>query len=134
MSVTWCGTGLSERCRYRHRTAGAGEHRGSAGAPRGRRRDAHEVNEFSQNDAPLHCYKRQSDSGILPLPMLAASPSSFEPAGAGGLLLAVLILCIGAGALVGWLAGAAGIGALVGAVFGIAAGTFTVYRRYRGVL
>jgi hypothetical protein len=47
-------------------------------------------------------------------------------------LLAVLLLCIGAGALVGWAFGFAGIGALVGAILGIGAGTYAVYRRYRG--
>ncbi|MDX6442056.1 MAG: hypothetical protein QOE43_1785 [Gaiellaceae bacterium] len=66
------------------------------------------------------------------MPMQAASSSSFDPAGAGGLLLGVLALCIGLGVLVGWLAGAAGIGALIGAVVGIILGTFAVYRRYRG--
>jgi hypothetical protein len=64
--------------------------------------------------------------------MQAASPSQFDAAGAGGLLLGVLLLCIGIGALVGWAAGSAGIGALVGAVAGILGGTFAVYRRYRG--
>lgn len=66
--------------------------------------------------------------------MQAASPSSFDPAGAGGVLLAALLVCIGLGVLVGWAAGAAGIGALVGAILGIAAGTLAVYRRYRDVL
>jgi hypothetical protein len=66
--------------------------------------------------------------------MQAASPSSFDPAGAGGLLLAVVALCTGIGALVGWAAGSTGIGVLIGAVIGIPAGTFTVYRRYRGVI
>jgi hypothetical protein len=64
--------------------------------------------------------------------MQAASPSSFDPAGAGGILLGALLACIGIGALIGWAAGSAGIGALVGAVLGIAVGTFAVYRRYRG--
>jgi hypothetical protein len=64
--------------------------------------------------------------------MQAASPSQFDAAGAGGLLLGVLLLCIGIGALLGWAVGAAGIGALIGAILGIAAGTFVVYRRYRG--
>ena len=71
-------------------------------------------------------------SDILARQMQAASPTSFDPAGAGGLLLGVLLVCIGLGALVGWAAGAAGIGALGGAVVGIVAGTFAVYRRYRG--
>jgi hypothetical protein len=63
--------------------------------------------------------------------MQAASPSSFDPAGAGGVLLAALRLCIGLGVLVGWAAGAAGLGALVGAILGILAGIVAVYRRYR---
>jgi hypothetical protein len=63
--------------------------------------------------------------------MQAASPSSFHPAGAGGVLLAALLLCIGVGLLIGWAAGGAGIGALVGAVVGILAGIAAVYRRYR---
>jgi hypothetical protein len=66
--------------------------------------------------------------------MQAASPSSFEPAGAGGLLLAVLVLCIGIGILIGWLAGSPGIGVLIGAVVGIFGGILAVYRRYRGVI
>jgi hypothetical protein len=66
--------------------------------------------------------------------MQAASPSSFEPAGAGGLLLAVLVVCVGAGVLLGWFAGSPGIGALIGAVFGILGGILAVYRRYRGVI
>jgi hypothetical protein len=65
--------------------------------------------------------------------MQAASPSSFDPAGAGGVLLGALLVCIGLGALVGWAVGAAGIGALVGAILGILAGIFAVYRRYRDV-
>jgi hypothetical protein len=79
--------------------------------------------------------------------MQAASPSSLNPAGAGGLLLAVLVAgigvglllgwaagsgAIGAGVLVGWAAGAPGIGALLGAVLGIGGGIYAVYRRYRG--
>ena len=66
--------------------------------------------------------------------MQAASPSSFEPAGAGGLLLAVLVLCVGVGVVLGWLAGSPGIGILLGAVVGILGGIFAVYRRYRGVI
>ena len=73
-------------------------------------------------------------SGILARLMQAASPSSFDPAGAGGLLLGVLALCIGLGVLIGWLVGGAGIGALLGSVVGIVAGTFAVYRRYRGAI
>jgi|GEM_PF-2171292 hypothetical protein len=64
--------------------------------------------------------------------MQAASPTSLNPAGAGGLLLAVLVLGIAAGLLVGWAAGAAAIGALGGAVVGIVGGILAVYRRYRG--
>jgi hypothetical protein len=84
---------------------------------------------------PLGCVTNvESLSVILVAPMQAASPSSFEPAGAGGLLLAVLALCVGVGLLIGWLAGSVGIGVLLGAVVGILGGIFAVYRRYRGLI
>jgi F0F1-type ATP synthase assembly protein I len=57
---------------------------------------------------------------------------SFEPAGAGMLLLAALVICIAVGVLIGWAAGSWALGALGGAVVGIPAGVFAVYRRYRG--
>ena len=57
---------------------------------------------------------------------------SFQPAGAGGLLIGVLAAATGLGALIGWVAGSAGIGLLIGAVVGIPLGVFSVYRRYRG--
>ncbi len=62
--------------------------------------------------------------------MQAATKGSFDPAGAGGVLLAALVLCIGLGVLVGWAIGSAGIGALVGAIVGILAGIAAVYKRY----
>ena len=64
--------------------------------------------------------------------MEGTSGGYIDPAGAGGLLLAVLLLGVGIGLLIGWAAGSAGIGALVGAVIGILAGIYAVYRRYRG--
>ena len=70
------------------------------------------------------------DSGTLAVLMQAASPSSFDPAGAGGVLLAALVVCIGIGVLVGWAAGAARLGALGGAFVGVLAGILAVYRRY----
>ena len=54
----------------------------------------------------------------------------FQPAGAGGLLLGVLVAAIGVGALIGWVAGSVGIGILIGAVIGLPLAVFTVYRRY----
>jgi hypothetical protein len=63
--------------------------------------------------------------------MPETAPSSFDPAGAGGVLLGALALCMGIGALVGWLVGATGIGVLIGAILGILAGIVAVYRRYR---
>jgi F0F1-type ATP synthase assembly protein I len=59
---------------------------------------------------------------------------SFEPAGAGGLLLGILLAAIALGVLVGWLAGSPGIGALIGAVVGIPLAVYAVYRRYRGLV
>ena len=62
--------------------------------------------------------------------MQGTTSSQFSAAGAGGVLLAVLVACIGVGALLGWAAGSGAIGALLGAVVGILGGIFAVYRRY----
>jgi hypothetical protein len=60
------------------------------------------------------------------------APRSFPPAGAGALLTVVTLIGLGAGALIGWRAGALGIGLIVGAVVGLPAGVLAVYYRYRG--
>jgi F0F1-type ATP synthase assembly protein I len=65
-------------------------------------------------------------------PMEGAPRQTFQPAGAGALLVSTMALGIGVGALVGWAAGATAYGLLVGALVGIPAGVFAVYRRYRG--
>lgn len=57
---------------------------------------------------------------------------SFEPAGAGAVLLGTAAMTTGAGALVGWAAGSVQLGAVAGAALGIPAGVLAVYRRYRG--
>ena len=62
--------------------------------------------------------------------MQGTTSSQFSAAGAGGVLLTVLVACIGVGVLLGWAAGSGAIGALCGAVFGIFGGIFAVYRRY----
>jgi F0F1-type ATP synthase assembly protein I len=64
--------------------------------------------------------------------MEPSSRQTFDPAGAGAVLVGTTAGSVGLGALVGWAAGAWPIGALVGAVVGIPAGIFAVYRRYRG--
>lgn len=64
--------------------------------------------------------------------MEPARPSSFQPAGAGALLIGTTSAGIGLGALAGWGAGSASLGALAGAAIGIPAGIYVVYRRYRG--
>jgi F0F1-type ATP synthase assembly protein I len=61
-----------------------------------------------------------------------ASRQTFQPAGAGAILLSGSAVGAGIGALIGWAAGSAGIGALIGAALGIPAGVYAVYRRYRG--
>ena len=68
------------------------------------------------------CYSRARMQGT--------ASSQFSAAGAGGVLLAVLAVCIAIGALLGWAAGSGAIGALIGAVFGILGGIVAVYRRY----
>ena len=62
--------------------------------------------------------------------MQGTTSTQFSAAGAGGVLLAVLVACVGIGALIGWAAGSGAIGALLGAVVGILGGIFAVYRRY----
>jgi len=60
-------------------------------------------------------------------------PSSFDPAGAGALLIGTTVAGIGAGTLVGWGVGSAALGALAGVAVGIPAGIYVVYRRYGAV-
>jgi F0F1-type ATP synthase assembly protein I len=63
--------------------------------------------------------------------MEPARRPTFQPAGAGALLMGTTTAGIGVGALIGWAAGSVALGALGGAVLGIPAGVFAVYRRYR---
>jgi len=56
---------------------------------------------------------------------------TFDPAGAGALLVAGTALGIGAGALIGWAAGSTAYGLLGGAVAGVPLGVLAVYRRYK---
>jgi F0F1-type ATP synthase assembly protein I len=65
--------------------------------------------------------------------MEPSRPSSFDPAGAGALLIGTTVAGIGAGTLVGWGAGSAALGALAGVAVGIPAGIYVVYRRYGAV-
>ena len=62
--------------------------------------------------------------------MQGTSSSQLNAAGAGGVLLAALVVAIAGGALIGHAAGSTAIGALLGAVVGILGGIFAVYRRY----
>ena len=62
--------------------------------------------------------------------MQRTTSSQFNAAGAGGVLLAVLVVAIGVGVLIGYAAGSTAIGVLLGAVVGILAGIFAVYRLY----
>jgi hypothetical protein len=66
------------------------------------------------------------------MPTAIADRTTFDPLSAGGLLLGVLFVCVGAGALIGWAAGSTGIGIAIGSVIGIPAAILTVYRTYRG--
>lgn len=69
--------------------------------------------------------------GMLAAEMEPASRQTFDPAGAGAVLVGTTAAGIGVGALVGWAAGSWTLGALIGAILGIPAGVFAVYRRYR---
>lgn len=68
---------------------------------------------------------------MLPAAMEPDTRPTLEPAGAGGVLLGVLLAAIALGTLIGWAAGSAGLGALGGAVAGIPLAVYSVYRRYR---
>jgi len=57
--------------------------------------------------------------------------SSFQPAGAGALLVTTTLVMAGIGALAGWALGDPGVGAAAGTAAGIPAGVYVVYRRYR---
>lgn len=57
--------------------------------------------------------------------------SDFDPLGAGALLATVVVLCVGAGALIGLAAGSIGLGIAGGAVVGIPASVGAVIYRYR---
>jgi F0F1-type ATP synthase assembly protein I len=57
---------------------------------------------------------------------------TFDPAGAGALLITGTAAGIAVGALIGWAAGSLPYGILAGAFVGIPIGIVAVYRRYRG--
>lgn len=59
-----------------------------------------------------------------------AAPSPHSLATASGLLLGALGAAMIAGALAGWIFGAADIGLLIGAVLGIPLGVLVVYQVY----
>jgi hypothetical protein len=78
-------------------------------------------------DSGVTKYPLAHPSTLLFSPRMEGSTSTpFSAAGAGGVLLAVLVACVGIGALIGWAAGSGAIGALLGILGGI----FAVYRRY----
>jgi len=63
-------------------------------------------------------------------PMEPSPRPTFNPAGAGGLLIATTAATIGLGALIGWAVGHWSYGALGGAVAGVPAGVAGVYKVY----
>jgi hypothetical protein len=65
------------------------------------------------------------------MPPAIAERPTFDPLSAGGMLLGVLVVCVGIGAAVGWALGDVGIGIAIGAVVGIPASIVAVYRAYR---
>ena len=82
-------------------------------------------------DSGVTKYPPVGDRRLIFSPRMQGTASSqFNAAGAGGVLLAVLVVCVGIGALIGHAAGSGAIGALLGAVVGILGGIFAVYRRY----
>ena len=70
--------------------------------------------------------------------MLAAqmepARQTFDPAGAGALLVTGTAAGIAGGALIGWASGSVGYGILVGAAVGVPIGIGAVYHRYKDSL
>jgi hypothetical protein len=60
-----------------------------------------------------------------------AHRTRIDPLGAGALLLTVLCLCVGVGALIGLAAGSVGYGVAAGALVGVPASVAAVIVRYR---
>jgi F0F1-type ATP synthase assembly protein I len=69
--------------------------------------------------------------GMLASEMESESRQSFDPAGAGAVLVGTTAAGIGVGALIGWALGSWTLGALGGTLVGIPGGVFAVYHRYR---
>jgi hypothetical protein len=65
------------------------------------------------------------------LAVMEQGRATFQPAGAGAVLLSGIGIGVGAGALVGWAAGSVPYGVLAGAAAGVPIGVFAVYWRYR---
>lgn len=61
---------------------------------------------------------------------VTAPRTQFDPLGAGALLMGVLTVCVGLGALLGWAAGSLGLGVALGAVLGVPASVAAVIRLY----
>lgn len=59
--------------------------------------------------------------------------TQFDPFGAGALLLTVLVVCVGVGALIGLAVGSIGYGVAAGALIGVPASIAAVVVRYRNV-
>jgi hypothetical protein len=89
---------------------------------------------FLENSAICPVTNSGSSGKLRSTPMtglVADGRTSFDPLGASGLLLAVLGICVGAGAGIGAAAGSLGIGVAVGSVIGIPAAIIAVYLAYR---
>jgi hypothetical protein len=91
------------------------------------------VTQFSAILRVSRCYK-QVHLWYAGRRMTPAPRPSFEPAGAGAILLSVTGVGIVVGALLGWLAGSVGLGILAGAFVGLPCAVAAVYFRYRGAL
>jgi hypothetical protein len=67
------------------------------------------------------------------LDQAVTSHSEFDALNAGGLLLAVLAICLGVGALIGLAFGSTGLGVAVGALVGVPLSVAAVVVRYRSL-
>ena len=76
-------------------------------------------------------FSRVTNSPDMLAAQMEPARQTFDPAGAGALLVTGTAAGIAGGALIGWAAGSVSYGLLGGAVVGVPLGVAAVYHRYK---
>ena len=84
----------------------------------------HEVDRLAYLRAPAFTVRPDDRTATAGRPAASAALAGIQ-------LLAALLLCVGAGLGIGWVAGSPAVGAAVGAVIGIPLSFYLVYLTYR---